>query len=220
MSLRPEHLSSLAALNLPGETLKEVLAILADSHEPSAAAKRQAKCRAKKTASPISESVTCDALEVVTCDAHVDGPRAHIRAPGLCGEEVRSNIPLEPSVLFPKIKTARRKARRPIASDEQPNEQDCAVAAHLPRETFRREWQQFRDHHIAKGSLMADWQAAWRTWVGNIGLFSRGPPTQDRKPSFAERMEAFVNRGSPNEQNGSGRPPIIDGNVFMLSGGR
>jgi len=26
---------------------------------------------------------------------------------------------------------------------------------------------QFRDFHIAKGSLMADWPAAWRTWWGN-----------------------------------------------------
>ena len=25
----------------------------------------------------------------------------------------------------------------------------------------------FRNYHEAKGSVMADWQAAWRTWVGN-----------------------------------------------------
>lgn len=29
------------------------------------------------------------------------------------------------------------------------------------------ELQKFSDYHRAKGSVMADWQAAWRTWVGN-----------------------------------------------------
>jgi len=30
------------------------------------------------------------------------------------------------------------------------------------------ELQKFRDYHAAKGSVMLDWQAAWRTWVGNV----------------------------------------------------
>ena len=29
------------------------------------------------------------------------------------------------------------------------------------------ELQRFSDYHAGKGSVMADWQAAWRTWVGN-----------------------------------------------------
>jgi len=33
------------------------------------------------------------------------------------------------------------------------------------------ELQRFRDHHTAKGSLMADWNAAWRTWCGNAKRF-------------------------------------------------
>lgn len=32
--------------------------------------------------------------------------------------------------------------------------------------TFRTEWSLFRDHHVAEATSMADWQAAWRTWVG------------------------------------------------------
>ena len=27
------------------------------------------------------------------------------------------------------------------------------------------EFQKFRDHHLARGSLMKDWMAAWRTWL-------------------------------------------------------
>lgn len=30
------------------------------------------------------------------------------------------------------------------------------------------ELQKFSDYHRAKGSVMLDWQAAWRTWVGNV----------------------------------------------------
>lgn len=30
----------------------------------------------------------------------------------------------------------------------------------------------FKNHHIAKGSLMADWQAAFRTWIGNAAKFN------------------------------------------------
>lgn len=30
------------------------------------------------------------------------------------------------------------------------------------------ELQKFTDYHKGKGSVMADWQAAWRTWLGNV----------------------------------------------------
>jgi hypothetical protein len=143
-------------------------------------------------------------------------------APAFTVGEVRSNIPQETTSLTPKIKTARRKARRPIASDEQPTDQDCAVAAHLPRETFRREWQKFRDHHIAKGSLMADWRASWRTWVANIEQFARaGPPsTRNGKPSIqdvARRLcDEFSNNPDGDMFSREG-DQVRDGSVRLLS---
>jgi len=36
------------------------------------------------------------------------------------------------------------------------------------------EMQRFREHHSSKGSRMADWSAAWRTWYGNAVRFN--PP--------------------------------------------
>jgi hypothetical protein len=33
------------------------------------------------------------------------------------------------------------------------------------------QFSRFRDHHLARGSLMADWEAAWRTWVCNAEKF-------------------------------------------------
>jgi len=38
---------------------------------------------------------------------------------------------------------------------------------------FEREIERFVDYHTAKGSRMVNWQAAWRTWVGNDASFSR-----------------------------------------------
>jgi hypothetical protein len=34
---------------------------------------------------------------------------------------------------------------------------------------------EFRDYHVGKGSLMADWSAAWRTWVRNQIKFKGKP---------------------------------------------
>jgi hypothetical protein len=49
----------------------------------------------------------------------------------------------------------------------------------LPPEAFGTEWGNFRDHHISRGNLVADWPAAWRQWLGNVNQFSRtaGGPT-------------------------------------------
>lgn len=35
-----------------------------------------------------------------------------------------------------------------------------------------REFERFCDHHRAKGSLFADWEAAWRTWVGRAADYA------------------------------------------------
>ncbi len=55
--------------------------------------------------------------------------------------------------------------------------------------------QQFRDHHKAKGSRMADWTAAWRTWVRNATRFNRPQGAiqigREPAPSEADVMAAF-----------------------------
>jgi hypothetical protein len=39
----------------------------------------------------------------------------------------------------------------------------------------RAELHKFRDHHIAKGTLMANWEAAFRTWLNNAVGFGAKP---------------------------------------------
>lgn len=38
----------------------------------------------------------------------------------------------------------------------------------------------FKNYHLAKGTVMLDWDAAWRTWVGNESRFNghRSPPNR------------------------------------------
>ena len=52
------------------------------------------------------------------------------------------------------------------------------------------ELQKFRDYHAARGSVMLDWQAAWRTWVGNV----RFAPATVSKQSALEARNAEVAR--------------------------
>lgn len=49
---------------------------------------------------------------------------------------------------------------------------ETARRAGMPESDVPREFRRFVDHHAAKGSEMADWLAAWRTWLGNWQRFN------------------------------------------------
>ena len=51
------------------------------------------------------------------------------------------------------------------------------------------ELQKFSDYHKGKGSVMADWQAAWRTWMGNASQFH---PAKTRQTAQAQTIEALT----------------------------
>ncbi len=55
----------------------------------------------------------------------------------------------------------------------QPRDHERGKAAELGL-NCDREAERFRDHHAAKGSVMADWDAAFRTWLGNAQRFQGG----------------------------------------------
>ena len=58
-----------------------------------------------------------------------------------------------------------------------------ANANRLGRTAYGTELQQFKDHHTAKASTMADWQAAFRTWLTNALKFQGGANERSAKPS-------------------------------------
>lgn len=71
------------------------------------------------------------------------------------------------SVARPKNKRARKTK---IPEDWQPLELTAGTVAWDIVQTWEpgrieRELSKFRDHHTSRGTLMDDWQAAWRSWI-------------------------------------------------------
>lgn len=64
---------------------------------------------------------------------------------------------------------APRAPDEPIPPDWVPSRQNIADAAqrNLTASEIDHEAQQFRDYHLARDSRFRDWDAAWRSWVGN-----------------------------------------------------
>lgn len=73
-----------------------------------------------------------------------------------------------------KPPSARRAKARTLLPDEWELPADWAAwakAEGLSELCVRREASQFANHHRSRGNTMADWRAAWRTWVGNVDKF-------------------------------------------------
>lgn len=77
----------------------------------------------------------------------------------------------------PKAKRARAKGTRAVAhrmpADWAPRQQELDKAAAMDVQVAA-ELERFRDHHTAKGSTFVDWDAAFRTWLGNAARFANG----------------------------------------------
>lgn len=81
----------------------------------------------------------------------------------------------EPLVV-PQDKKPRRRPEVPLPPDWVPSEKNLSDAAERQFSAMETEHEadRFRNHHTAKGSLFRDWDAAWRTWLGNARKFSGG----------------------------------------------
>lgn len=82
----------------------------------------------------------------------------------------------EPESLFPNGKSpaGRDKGRTTLPADWQPTVADLEYAAEhgFDRSAAHQLAGAFADFHRSRGSRMADWSAAWRTWVRNEIKFS------------------------------------------------
>lgn len=72
----------------------------------------------------------------------------------------------------------RSKARSQIPADWEPDEKGIAYANERGV-NIDQEVPAFRNRNIAKGELMADWAAAWRTWCDNQVKWGRAPGKAD-----------------------------------------
>ncbi|MCR9195069.1 MAG: hypothetical protein NXH88_10070 [Hyphomonas sp.] len=79
----------------------------------------------------------------------------------------------------PKAKKVTKRGSR-IAETWAPTPTDYAHASKkgLTPQEINHEADQFRDYHIAKGTISKDWAASWRTWCRNAAKWK-----SERKPS-------------------------------------
>lgn len=78
-------------------------------------------------------------------------------------------------------KTRRKKPATPIPGDFAPNESCKAKALELGV-SLNTELPKFIDHALANDRRQVDWQAAFRTWLGNANKFSGGRPPVAEQP--------------------------------------
>jgi hypothetical protein len=107
------------------------------------------------------------------------------------------------------------KRRTQIPPDFYPNENglDRATENGL---SVAVELTKFIDFHSGKGSVMLDWQAAWRTWVGNARPSIR--PTSKPMETFRER-DSRLAKERADEITGRGKHSIIDANFLEIGNG-
>ena len=89
-----------------------------------------------------------------------------------------------------KPKKLPRKTR--LREDWEPSEH----AKQHSRENYsylnlRSELDQFKNHHISRGTTMVDWDRAWYTWLGNVRRFAP-PSARTNDDKIRELMEMSV----------------------------
>lgn len=96
---------------------------------------------------------------------------------------VNINLGNEPSLFGPEDpKPAKRKRAVSLPDGWVPSDRNIedAMKRGFSTEEINHEAEQFRNYHHAKGSTFKDWDAAWRTWLGNARKFASSRPARGR----------------------------------------
>ena len=77
---------------------------------------------------------------------------------------------------------SKQKRNTRISDDWQLSERNIqdAQSRQFSEKDISHEASQFRDYHLAKGSTYKDWDAAWRTWLGNARKFAANSASNQR----------------------------------------
>ena len=94
--------------------------------------------------------------------------------------EDKNNQPIPDNKPYNKLHILSKKKKMALpnnwvtsnADEEFALEKGWAVE-HISSQAYK-----FRDYHLAKGSIMSDWSAAWRTWVRNDFDNKKKPPAK------------------------------------------
>lgn len=155
---------------------------------------------AKKESIEIADTGNPPAREPLTDDRDrrkgplASSPAERPTANGQGASAQQSLIPLDQAQ--PPAKRP-RKTRTALPPDWRLPDDGWTYAAGkgLTGDRIEQEAEKFRDYHLSRGNVMADWAAAWRTWVGNAGKFSApvaGNYRQNDPPSRADSAIAGI----------------------------
>lgn len=111
---------------------------------------------------------------------------------------------LTPDPSQPRAKRDPRAHKRLLPKDwtPRPQERDRAARAGIDVDA---EAERFRDHHTARANTMADWDAAFRTWLSNALRFANGtragprPNAPNRNPVLANMLDDIARREAAGE---------------------
>jgi hypothetical protein len=92
---------------------------------------------------------------------------------------------------IPPAKSAKRQRaapKVPLDPAFQLNEEDRQYARdrHWDNRAIEQQFEKFKNHHIGKGNMWANWHLAWHTWVGNGYDFKGGRPGASATPGRAD----------------------------------
>lgn len=110
------------------------------------------------------------------------------------GEESRGEEDGEEGRMEGRVSRARERASK-LPMNFQPiltGKAEETVAGWSPGR-LEHELDSFRNYHLAKGSTMKDWQAAFRTWIGNAEKFNGR--SRDNGPRGQRGGNGFVDAG-------------------------
>lgn len=99
----------------------------------------------------------------------------------------------------PAKRPERKKPARGLPPDWKPSEAHYAKALQggMRADEVDRQAEKFTDYHAAKGSVFADWDAAFRTWLSNAARFDGGraaEPETHSRAVLAQREQDRVER--------------------------
>lgn len=124
---------------------------------------------------------------VLTPASHAPGikcpPASHAEHPGITCRPPQASHAAEPSSITinepslfgedaPKPKKQTRKCQMPVGWVPNDRNVQDAHSKQFSDEEIEIESEKFRDYHTAKASVFADWDAAWRTWLGNARKYA------------------------------------------------
>lgn len=139
---------------------------------------------------PGSRCPTPRHLVPVTPAADAPKPSGTIIEPSIEEADASSGNAPEREIDDPPPKRSKRGVSLP--PDWAPSDRNLtdARSRNFTEDEIHEQAAAFRDYHLARGTTFKDWDAAWRTWLGNARRFAR--PSQAPRPGNGSAHDGLL----------------------------